>query len=73
MIKEMKDANYRPMGLAQGLDGSLYISDSKKGKIWRVLYTGNKAIFTNENLQNMQLRERLSHIKIPVEFEDIVK
>jgi hypothetical protein len=61
------------MGLAQGLDGSLYISDSKKGKIWRVLYTGNKAIFTNENLQNMQLRERLSHIKMPVEFEDIVK
>ena len=73
VIKEMKDANYRPMGLAQGLDGSLYISDSKKGKIWRVLYTGNKAVFNNENLQNMQLRERLSHIKMPVEFEDIVK
>lgn len=34
------DAEYRPMGLAQGSDGSVYISDSRKGKIWRVLYTG---------------------------------
>ncbi len=32
------DAEYRPCGLAQGADGSLYISDSQKGKIWRVLY-----------------------------------
>lgn len=33
-------ADYRPMGLAQGPDGSLYITDSQKGKIWRVMYTG---------------------------------
>lgn len=33
-------AEYRPTGLAQGPDGSLYITDSQKGKIWRVLYTG---------------------------------
>ena len=32
------DARYRPMGLAQGPDGSLYISDSQNGRIWRVLY-----------------------------------
>ncbi|MEE9166996.1 MAG: PQQ-dependent sugar dehydrogenase [Candidatus Neomarinimicrobiota bacterium] len=30
----------RPMGLAQGPDGSLYISDSVEGKIWRVIYRG---------------------------------
>jgi glucose/arabinose dehydrogenase len=34
------DAEHRPMGLAQGPDGSLYITDSAGGRIWRVLYTG---------------------------------
>jgi glucose/arabinose dehydrogenase len=31
-------AQYRPDGVAQAPDGSLYIADSNKGKIWRVLY-----------------------------------
>ena len=30
----------RADGVAQGPDGSLYIGDSEKGKIWRVLYKG---------------------------------
>ncbi len=34
------DAEYRPMGLAMGPNGELYISDSQKGRIWRVVYTG---------------------------------
>lgn len=34
------DARYRPMGLAQGPDGSLYISDSQVGRVWRVIYEG---------------------------------
>ncbi|HEV2213629.1 MAG TPA: hypothetical protein VGS99_09795, partial [Gammaproteobacteria bacterium] len=34
------DANYRPMGLAEGPDGALYIGDTQKGRIWRVVYTG---------------------------------
>src|SRR5690606_9969788 len=33
-------AEYRPMGLAMGPDGALFISDSKKGRVWRVVYTG---------------------------------
>lgn len=33
-------AKYRPVGLAMGPDGTLYISDSEKGRIWRVVYTG---------------------------------
>ena len=73
LIKEMKDAKYRPMGLAEGPDGSLYISDSKKGKIWRVVYTADKSSFTDENLKEMELRKYLPHIKTPVEFQDIVK
>ena len=37
-----KPAEYRPDGLAQAPDGSLYIADSNKGKIWRVMYKGTK-------------------------------
>lgn len=36
-------AEYRPVGLAMGPDGALYISDSQKGRIWRVVYTGKEA------------------------------
>lgn len=32
------DAKARPVGLAQAPDGSLYITDSVKGKVWRVMY-----------------------------------
>ena len=31
-------AAHRPVGLAQGPDGALYISDDKGGRIWRVTY-----------------------------------
>ncbi|MDB4921452.1 PQQ-dependent sugar dehydrogenase [Mucilaginibacter sp.] len=33
---------YRPMGLAQGPDGSLYVSDDLKGSIFRISYSGKK-------------------------------
>ncbi len=36
------DARYRPMGIAQGPDGSVYISDSQEGRIWRVVYGGEQ-------------------------------
>ena len=32
------DARFRPCGLAEGPDGSLYICDSQKGRIWRVMH-----------------------------------
>lgn len=35
------NAAHRPMGLAEGTDGSVYIVDSRQGKIWRVFYTGS--------------------------------
>jgi glucose/arabinose dehydrogenase len=31
-------ARYRPMGLAQGPDGALYIDDSQHGRVWRVIH-----------------------------------
>ena len=36
------DAVARADGVAQGPDGSLYIAESQKGKIWRVIYKGAK-------------------------------
>jgi glucose/arabinose dehydrogenase len=33
-----RNARYRPVGLAVGPDGSLYIADSQKGRIWRISY-----------------------------------
>lgn len=40
-LRSPGEAEYRPMGLAQGPDGTLYISETKQGKIWRVVYTGD--------------------------------
>lgn len=40
VVRSPRDAKHRPMGLAQGPDGSLFICDSVRGTIWRVTYTG---------------------------------
>lgn len=37
-IKAPGEAKYRPCGLAEGPDGSLYICDSMKGRVWRIVY-----------------------------------
>jgi glucose/arabinose dehydrogenase len=39
-VKNPGDAVYRPCGLATGPDGSLYVVDSRKGRVWRIFYTG---------------------------------
>ena len=64
------DAVYRPMGLATGPDGSLYISESNKGKIWRVMYKGDKKEFGEKQLAGMELRKSRSYIKTPDELKD---
>lgn len=40
-LKSPGNAEHRPMGLSVYEDGSLLISDSQKGKIWRIVYTGD--------------------------------
>ena len=34
------NARHRPVGLAQGPDGALFITDDQAGRIWRVIYVG---------------------------------
>ena len=36
-----EEATYRPSAVAEGPDGALYISDSAKGRIWKVLFRRN--------------------------------
>jgi len=38
--KQPDKAAHRPMGVAQGPDGALYITDDKAGRVWRVVYKG---------------------------------
>ncbi len=64
------DAVYRPMGLAEGPDGSLYISESNKGKIWRVMYKGDRARFGEAQLAGMEARKSRTYIKTPDEKLD---
>ncbi len=71
-IVQMADARYRPMGLAEGPDGSLYISESREGKIWRVLFKGDPDNFREEQLAAMEKRKMRTYIRVPVEGKDII-
>ena len=35
-----QNAAHRPVGIAEGVDGSLYVSDDANGTIWRIVYRG---------------------------------
>jgi glucose/arabinose dehydrogenase len=64
-IISASEAQYRPMGLAMGPDGSLYISETEKGKIWRISYNGNRNRFGRAQLANMETRKKLPDFKLP--------
>lgn len=40
VIEDPPDARYRPTGVAVGPDGSLFVADSREGRIWRIFYDG---------------------------------
>jgi glucose/arabinose dehydrogenase/cytochrome c553 len=69
-VVNTSDAKYRPMGLAEGPDGSLYISESNKGKIWRVMYRGDRTAFNASQLEAMEQRKSRTYIKTPDEVKD---
>ncbi len=69
-VVNTSDAVYRPMGLAIGPDGSLYIIESNQGKIWRVMYKGDKDRFGEAELASMEERKSRSYIKTPDEMLD---
>lgn len=69
-IKNVSDAQLRPMGLAMGPDGSLYVSDSRQGKIWRIMFKGDRKNFGAAQLAGMEQRKTLSHIRTPDPVED---
>nr|WP_299170400.1 PQQ-dependent sugar dehydrogenase [uncultured Allomuricauda sp.] len=69
-LESVNDAMYRPMGIAFGPKGDMYISDSVKGKIWKVVYTGDRSTFGEEQLAQMEKRKELSHIRTPDRIKD---
>lgn len=48
---DTNDARYRPSGVAVGPDGSLYVSETEKGRVWRIIYTGESAPATKTTLR----------------------
>lgn len=65
VVKLLDEVKYRPMGLSEGPDGSLYISDSKQGKIWRVIFNGDTQNFGTPQLASMEARKSKAHIRMP--------
>jgi glucose/arabinose dehydrogenase len=60
------DALARPMGIAMGPDGSLYITESVKGKIWRIMYKGKKSDFGEAAMAKLEERKKQrTNIKDP--------
>lgn len=65
------DARYRPSGLAQGPDGSLYITESEKGKVWRIMYKGERNKFSDADLSAMGNRKSVAqNIRTPDSLKD---
>lgn len=72
-IVNVSDATYRPMGIAMGPDGSLYISDTELGKIWRIMFKGNRKNFGEAQLASMEERKSAAHIRRPHIENDILQ
>jgi len=65
------DARYRPSGLAQGPDGSIYVTESEKGKVWRIMFKGDQKAFGGKQLAAMiQRKTSASNIRTPDSIRD---
>lgn len=70
IVKLLDDVKYRPMGLSEGPDGSLYISESRQGKIWRVLFNGDATNFGADQLTDMEKLKTKPYLRTPDEKTD---
>lgn len=61
-------ALFRPTGLAIGPDGSLYICDSRKGRIWRVMYYGEKILPNAEAAERLVAENKPEPAEVPAEL-----
>jgi glucose/arabinose dehydrogenase/mono/diheme cytochrome c family protein len=64
-IVNTRDAEFRPMGIAFAPDGSMYIGETEKGRIWKVQFKGDRENFGPSQLAEMEERKTLSHIATP--------
>jgi len=64
-VVNTSEALYRPVGLAEGPDGTLYITESNHGKVWRVLYSKKRDDFSTDQLVSMENRKSYPHIRTP--------
>ena len=64
-IVNTRDAEFRPMGIAFAPDGSMYIGETEKGRIWKVQFKGDRENFGPSQLAEMKERKTLSHIRTP--------
>ena len=72
VIREMADAKFRPVGLAEGPEGALFISDSKKGRIWKVTFDRDKDAFGIRDRMVVERRKARSHLRTPDEKRDLL-
>lgn len=42
IVKTPKEARFRPVGIAEGPNGALYVADSQHGWIWRITWQGKR-------------------------------
>jgi hypothetical protein len=59
--------------LSEGPDGSLYISESKNGKIWRVVFNGDRDKFGANELDPMEKLKSKPYLKTPDEVADRIR
>lgn len=69
-IVNTSDARARPMGISMGPDGSLYITESVRGKIWRIMYKGDKNNFGEKQLAAMGEHMNRTNVKTPDKEKD---
>ena len=53
------------MSIAFSPDGSMYIGETVTGRIWRIEFEGEREKFGDKELENMEARKEMTHIRTP--------